>query len=80
MSSAIPPFAAIPQNKNAANAELSAEIAVTADAERWKCLLSLRKPKKVDEQIPGILIKVRRSVEKVGDKAETLRAYSLRYV
>lgn len=79
-SKAILPRAARPQNRNAANAELTADNAVTAGAESRKCLLSLKKPKNVEEQIPGMLMRVMRSVEKVGDRAETLRAYSLRYV
>lgn len=77
-SSAVPPCAARPQNKNAAIAELMADMAVTVCAESWKCLLSLKKPKKVDEQIPGMLMSVMSSVENVGDKEDTLRAYSLR--
>lgn len=72
--------AARPQNRRAEIAELRAEIAVTVDAERRRCLLSLKNPKKVDEQIPGMLIKVMRRVENVGDSNETLRAYSVRYV
>jgi hypothetical protein len=59
------PCAAKPQSKNADSAELTAEITVTVGAERWKYLLSLKKPKKVEEQMPGILIRVIRSVEKV---------------
>nr|GFD56458.1 hypothetical protein [Tanacetum cinerariifolium] len=77
---AISPRAAKPQKINAANAELIADNAVTAAAETRKRSLSLRKPKKVEEQIPGMLIKVRRRVENVGDSADTFRAYSERYV
>jgi hypothetical protein len=79
-SKGILPCAARPQKTNAEKEELMADIAVTTGADRWKRLLSLKKPKKVEEQIPGILIKVRRSVENVGDRSDTLRAYSVRYV
>jgi hypothetical protein len=79
-SKGIPPCAANPQNRNADRAELTADITVTVGAERWKYLLSLKKPKNVEEQMPGILIRVMRSAEKVWDKWDTLRAYSLMYV
>ena len=44
-----------PQNIKADKPELPADIAVTVDAERERCLLSLKYPKKNEDKIPGML-------------------------
>ena len=80
MSRAILPRSARPQKRNAASAELMAEMEVTVPTESLKYLLSLRKPKNDDAAIPGILMRVMSNVEKVCDNMLTLRAYSLKYV
>lgn len=66
--SAMLPWKDRPQKRKTDNAELIADIDVTVVAEKWKRLLSLSQPKKVDEAIPGILNRVR---SRVADVCET---------
>jgi hypothetical protein len=54
-----------PQRRKADRAELTADIEVTVVAERGKCLLSLRYPKKDEETMPGILNSVSKRVAEV---------------
>lgn len=60
-----------PQRRKAESAELAAEIAVIVVAEREKRLLSLRKPKKDEETMPGRLKIVRRRVAEVWERSVT---------
>ena len=57
-----------PQRRNAESAELMAEMAVMVVAEREKRLLSLKKPKKDDETMPGRLKIVKRRVAEVWER------------
>jgi hypothetical protein len=64
-NNAILPCDVRPQRRKADRAEQRADIAVTVVAERGKCLLSLKYPKKDEEMIPGRLNRVSKRVAEV---------------
>lgn len=69
-----------PHSKNAARAELNAEMKAVEVAESGMRLLSESKPKNDEEMMPGALKSVMRSVEEVTESEATECAYVFRYV
>jgi len=68
-----------PQSRNVDNAQLPAEIADVVAAERRKYLLSLSQPNITHEAIPGMLKRVRMSVDEFCESMVTSWAYAGRY-